>query len=177
MSQAAYLLKTNTTTGDLYAYKGVSGASFYLQFYIKATAEGLADTESVWTVRLVSSTLSLSSVGIQIVQSGANLRFQMLHHIAAGWQTDIGGTNIALDTWYGVRLYVNDGAGATDTVQWWVDYSNDGSWTDEGSATSVELDRAIANAAIGPAGVTYTFAYYITGIKIDDDAMPAGCAR
>jgi hypothetical protein len=93
------------------------------------------------------------------------------------WQSDVGGTAIATDTWYGVRLEYDE-SGAPDKVQWWVDYGNNGTWTDEGE-TTFTADRTIPRYIIlaTPANMNIRIQYQIAGLKIDGSAMPTTCAR
>ena len=166
--------KTNTTATDLYGYKAVSGTTFYRQTYVKVTAEGLANSE-VFTLFGFGRADQYGSVRISFYQDvSGNLKFIMEYHIAAGWQGDVGGTNISLDQWYGVRLYILDST--TDTIQWWVDYPNNGTWTDEVGVSGVTLDRALEVAMLG-GSPDKTHIFYLTGDKIDDDTMPTACTR
>jgi len=174
MTYCMSVVKTNTTETDLYAKIAVSGVRLYIQFYIKILAESLENTESFRVFGLTTDGVT-GSVDITLFQTGGLLYFQRGYHIAAGWQQDVGGTAVTLDTWYGIRLDVNDGS---DTVQWWVDYNSDGIYTDEGTASGLTLDRTpIVYIQLGDSGITYTHSFMITGLKVDDDTMPNECVR
>ncbi len=147
---------------------------------MKIIAEGLGNDDDFGLFSLTTSTIDTHSIAINLYKDvSGNRRFKLRYHIAAGWQTDTGATNLALDTWYGIRLYVNNPAGGgSDVVQWWVDYNLDGTYTEEGNFTALTLDRDIANIIVSPAiGTTKTLNVQITGLKIDNDTMPSECAR
>jgi hypothetical protein len=176
MTYAIQALKTNATSGIAYAYKDFTATDLYIQFYIKIVAEGLADNDT-WQI------LSLTGEGpiafFRLIQLSGDLRFNLLWY-DTGWVQDNGGTNLALDTWYGVRIYYHNPAGTSgDTIRWWIDYPNNGTWTDEGdNGATGGFTYVATRLLIGSVGsTTKTISYYITGLKVDDDTMPTACGR
>lgn len=180
MTYCISAIKTNTTDGEFYAYKSIAGNPVYAQFYIKILDEGLADSETTNLISFASSgDVTTNSVKVNLYQDGSsNLTFGIEYHEAGGWTADVSTTAISLDTWYGIRVHIND---SSDSVQWWVDYNLDGTFTDEGTNSGLTLDRAIGYFVIGQAAGQgsgpRTQSWIITGIKVDDDSMPGDCAR
>jgi hypothetical protein len=185
MTYAATFTKTDTNEANMYAVATVSATANYVQFYIKINATGLAWGESFSVFALSTATLG-PSVWLLVIQNSEaldDLRFFVYYHLLAGWVSLANcDSTINLDTWYGIRLKVLDPeGGGSDSVQWWIDYNNDGVFNDEQTVEGLTLDRPIENAVFGvvspQSGYNETHAYTITGIKIDDDTMPNGCAR
>ncbi len=185
MTYAITFTKTNTDDGSMYASLVTSPTANYVQFYLKINASGLGFGNSFSIFALSEADLD-PSVWIFLIENSdgvSDLRLYILYHILAGWQI-MGNSDatIPLDTWIGVRLKVLDPAGGgSDSVQWWIDYNNDGVFSDEQTVESLTLDRAIENAVFGvidpQSGHDKIHTYTITGVKIDDDTMPSGCAR
>jgi len=150
----------------------------YVQAYVKISAESLADDGIYPLILLTQAAGSNMSIGIYLTQVSTKLYFALRYHSGGTFVLDVGGTEVALDTWYGLRFSVNKTD--TDSLIWYVDYTNNGNWTDEtgGSPISAELDRAIRYAAVGaPYVVAEGASFYATGVKIDDDTMPSACIR
>lgn len=177
MDYCVSCVKVNTSSGDVLAYFATSETTHYVQFYVKILSEGLANSEDVGIFSFAAST-SYASMGVGLQQdSSGDLRFVMYYHVGAGWVEDSSSNTVSTDTWYGIRLYLNDGAGATDAGQWWVDWSNNGTWTNEGAFSAVTLDRAIVQYQVGNKATTKAHNFILTGLKIDNDTMPDSCAR
>lgn len=180
MTYALQVEKTNTTSATLVAYKAIApGDNTYVQFYIKINNEGLGNSEDT-NIIIVST--GADSISIKLWQTfDGNLRFKLSCYIDATGDNpaSVSAYNLATDTWYGLRLYIyNPASAGSDSVSWWIDRSNNGTWTEEGGAGSLSLDAATDNVYVGIGwSQTKTIKYQISGLKIDDDAMPSSCAR
>jgi hypothetical protein len=189
MTYVMSFTKTNTNAGSLYAYKGCSATANYIQFYVKFTAEGLANTEEFAVFALAQNASSpgilyRSAYWALYQDNSGNLKMFLTYHQAAGWSNGVDSisSTLSLDTWYGVRIkFLDPSGGGSDNIQWWMDYSNNGSWTEVTNNTGLTLDRPIENAFFGvgdpQSGGSKTQTYYVTGLKIDDDTMPTACTR
>jgi hypothetical protein len=161
-------------------YKASTAIRQYTQLYIKFTAESLADGTGVtfWAIASADNP-STPAVGIQIYRSGESRYFRMIYY-TTGTGTDVGGTAISMDKWYGIRIDAHNSATENqDSIQWWVDYNTEawGTWTDEGTTSGKTLGYAFGIQRIGIRSAATPMTYYITGIKVDDDAMPGACTR
>lgn len=177
MTYAVQVLKANTTAGATYAYKGFTEDALYIQFYIKIAAEGLADTDTAILMAINNGTDT--SAWLMLYQQSGALRFTLLHYAGSGYTSDMGGTNVTADTWYGVRIYLNNpSGGGSDAIRWWVDYSNNGTWTEEGNYTSLTFNYTTTRFNIGHIeNLSKTLSYFISGLKVDNDTMPTACTR
>jgi hypothetical protein len=119
------------------------------------------------------------SVFLLLYQTGSTLYFGII--VDDGSQAyDWGGTAISVDAWYGFRVHVNNPSGTgSDSVQWWIDYNLDGSYTDEGTSGSKAFSGDIDTAYIASDSDTdvRTTQFWITGLKISGSSMPSDCAR
>jgi len=175
MDYCASVVKTNTTSGDALAYIATSDTTHYIQFYVKILAEGITGGDV--GLFLIAASTEYASVGVGFQDLGAGYHFLFYYHQAAGWTEDPSSQVIELDHWYGIRIYLVDGGAGADAGQWWVDYTPNGTWTDEGAFSGKTLDRAIAQYQIGNKATSTTISFLITGLKIDNDTMPDSCAR
>ncbi len=181
MTKCVAITKTNATAGaNHYAYKSIAdGTAAYETVAIKILSESIGNGEGASLFKLGYDTDGSGSVLILLYQTeGGDLRFNMGYHVGGTWLFDLGNTNISSDTWYTLRVKaLNPAGGGSDSVQWWVDYSNSGSFTDEGTTSGLTLDRAIQYATIGEADNAVPISYQIAFVKWDNDTMPAACIR
>lgn len=175
-SYALSLIQASDSTYNCFAVYTLSlGATtdLYGQFYFKVISTDLADTET-HTVLIISASGSYNNAfGINIHRYGADLYLD-------GWSSygptvDQGSQAIATDTWYGVR-FAGIASTNPDTFQWWVDYSNNGTWTDEGTTTgNFTQSRTYAHTGEGAGNKLINF--QLVGIKLNTAAMPTACLR
>lgn len=82
--------------------------------------------------------------------------------------------------WLGVRLHVYNGSGnGVDYAEWWIDYSNDGTWTAQ-TGTGVltyRFDREFKYIVMGQNELDRQFDIQVTGLKFNKTAMPTACVR
>ncbi len=185
MNSCANIVKTGADTTDQYAYKLIDASGLvdtYIQFYIKVISVTLPEIGDDWGLFFLTNAQSTAYIGIY--KSGGNpdvFKWSMHFHQAGGW--DVGGAKlftgtVTLDQWYGIRLHAHNGVAANeDYVEWWVDDGPDGTWHAQTSATGLELDGLAKVVMIGDSGIARPVNFYVTGIRVDDDAMPGDCVR
>jgi len=180
MGYCAVLTKTSATAGDMYFYKANAETDTYRKLFLRITAEGMAtDSDTVLWSLSTSDAGTLGSVALGFIKDASDDYYlELWYHVGGSWYTVSRSDEIFLSRWYGIDVKaINSATLNSDVIQWWIDYDLDGTYTDEGEVTGKELDRATAKEVFGSASKEEIISYQITGVRIDNDAMPSDCSR
>lgn len=170
----------NSAPCGTYVDLGAGQTKYFLQFYFKVVTDALTNTQGIGLMSIMAAATGNHPIVVRLYHDTTNLLLQVGYNNGS-WTWTTGETVIATDTWYGVRVQYDESANHEATVfKWWMDASNDGTWTSKADTTFhvPDIRRSPRYALVGEVGnTTVQVKYQIAGIKMSAIGFVGGCER
>lgn len=171
--------KSVATAGNCYTTKdhgsNITSGKIYLQLYVQVVSEDLSDGEEQLIYQLATNSNGTSQWNVRFFQNSGSVYLGASWHSGASWYSSTSSAAISTGQWYGVRVQVDLDA-SPDTMSWWIDYNNNGTWTAQ-TGQSGDADRSMRYHLLGVASASKVSHFQVAGLKISNSAMPTSCDR